>query len=135
MSTTSTTTIWLAISGLVLVLAGPISYALLLRVPWIRATAAPNLALAAVGLILGVVAAARAGHGWPAWLAAGDVLLTLMFVGVLFGLFRLPTPSKVPADQATAPDFTLPDQDGRPVTLSSFRGKGPVLLVFYRGHW
>ena len=30
----------------------------------------------------------------------------------------------------TAPDFTLPDQDGNPVTLSSFRGKN-VVLYFY----
>jgi len=29
-----------------------------------------------------------------------------------------------------APDFTLPDQDGNPVTLSDFRG-GPVVLYFY----
>ena len=29
-----------------------------------------------------------------------------------------------------APDFTLPDQDGKPVTLSSFRGK-VVVLYFY----
>jgi peroxiredoxin Q/BCP len=29
-----------------------------------------------------------------------------------------------------APDFTLPDQDGEPVTLSSLRG-GPVVLYFY----
>jgi peroxiredoxin Q/BCP len=29
-----------------------------------------------------------------------------------------------------APDFTLPDQDGEPVTLSSFKGK-PVVLYFY----
>jgi peroxiredoxin Q/BCP len=29
-----------------------------------------------------------------------------------------------------APDFTLPDQHGNPVTLSSFRGK-PVILYFY----
>jgi len=29
-----------------------------------------------------------------------------------------------------APDFTLPDQDGRPVTLSRLRGR-PVILVFY----
>jgi len=131
----TTTTTWLAISGLALVLAGPISYALLLRVPWVRSTAAPNLALVAVGLALGLIAAVRARHGWPVWLAAGDVLLTLMFVGALFGLFRLPAPSQVPGEQAPAPDFTLPDQDGQPVTLSSFRGKGPVLLVFYRGHW
>lgn len=30
-----------------------------------------------------------------------------------------------------APDFTLPDQDGNPVSLSSLRAKGPVLLYFY----
>ncbi|HWV87358.1 MAG TPA: thioredoxin-dependent thiol peroxidase [Capillimicrobium sp.] len=29
-----------------------------------------------------------------------------------------------------APDFTLPDQDGKPVTLSSLRG-GPVVVYFY----
>ncbi len=29
-----------------------------------------------------------------------------------------------------APDFTLPDQAGNPVTLSSFRGK-TVILYFY----
>ena len=30
----------------------------------------------------------------------------------------------------TAPDFTLPDQDGNPVSLSDFRGR-PVVLYFY----
>ncbi len=34
-----------------------------------------------------------------------------------------------------APDFTLEDQQGRPVTLSSTRGKMPIVLVFYRGYW
>jgi thioredoxin-dependent peroxiredoxin len=29
-----------------------------------------------------------------------------------------------------APDFTLPDQDGKPVSLSDFRGR-PVVLYFY----
>ncbi len=30
-----------------------------------------------------------------------------------------------------APDFTLPDSTGRPVTLSSFRGQKNVVLFFY----
>jgi peroxiredoxin Q/BCP len=30
----------------------------------------------------------------------------------------------------TAPDFTLPDQHGKPITLSSFKGKN-VVLYFY----
>jgi peroxiredoxin Q/BCP len=31
----------------------------------------------------------------------------------------------------TAPDFTLNDQDGQPVTLSSFRGQKNVIVYFY----
>lgn len=30
-----------------------------------------------------------------------------------------------------APDFTLPNQDGEPITLSDYRGKKAVVLVFY----
>lgn len=34
-----------------------------------------------------------------------------------------------------APDFTLTSLAGPPVTLSDFRGRANVILVFYRGHW
>ena len=34
-----------------------------------------------------------------------------------------------------APDFTLLDASGKPVTLADYRGKKPVVLVFYRGYW
>lgn len=34
-----------------------------------------------------------------------------------------------------APDFTLEDTDGKAITLSDFRGKKSVILVFYRGYW
>jgi cytochrome oxidase Cu insertion factor (SCO1/SenC/PrrC family) len=34
-----------------------------------------------------------------------------------------------------APDFTLESKDGDLVTLSGFRGKKNVVLVFYRGYW
>ncbi len=34
-----------------------------------------------------------------------------------------------------APDFTLEEEHGTPITLSAFRGKQAVVLVFYRGHW
>jgi cytochrome oxidase Cu insertion factor (SCO1/SenC/PrrC family) len=41
---------------------------------------------------------------------------------------------RVKAGQA-APDFTLENFDGKPISLSDFRGKKNVVLVFYRGHW
>ena len=34
-----------------------------------------------------------------------------------------------------APDFTLEDADAKKITLSDFRGKKSVVLVFYRGQW
>jgi peroxiredoxin Q/BCP len=34
-----------------------------------------------------------------------------------------------------APDFTLEDADGKAITLSDFRDKKSVVLVFYRGYW
>ncbi|KAL6065276.1 Alkyl hydroperoxide reductase [Balamuthia mandrillaris] len=34
-----------------------------------------------------------------------------------------------------APDFTLLDQTGKPIALSSALREGPVVLTFYRGSW
>jgi hypothetical protein len=36
---------------------------------------------------------------------------------------------------AQAPDFTLPDALGRPVTLSALLARGPAVVAFYRGMW
>ena len=35
----------------------------------------------------------------------------------------------------SAPDFSLEDTDGKAISLSDFRGKKSVILVFYRGYW
>jgi peroxiredoxin len=35
----------------------------------------------------------------------------------------------------TAPNFTLPDAYGKPVTLSALLAHGAVVLTFYRGDW
>src|SRR6266436_4488994 len=33
------------------------------------------------------------------------------------------------------PPFILPDVSGRLISLNSLREKGPVAVMFYRGHW
>ncbi|OQW59357.1 MAG: peroxiredoxin [Proteobacteria bacterium SG_bin9] len=33
------------------------------------------------------------------------------------------------------PDFALPDESGRFVTLAELRATGPVAVMFHRGHW
>ena len=36
---------------------------------------------------------------------------------------------------AKAPDFALPNGDGKLVILSEYTPKSPVVLIFYRGFW
>ncbi len=36
---------------------------------------------------------------------------------------------------ARAPDFTLPDINGNPVTLLRLLAQGPAVIAFYRGEW
>lgn len=46
-----------------------------------------------------------------------------------------PTDTSRVAVGSQAPDFTLESLSGPPVTLTQYRGKQNVVLVFYRGHW
>jgi hypothetical protein len=63
------------------------------------------------------------------------VFATAVFLFLIHRLtYDLPPPPAEIAVGTTAPDFTLPDESGHPVTLSSLRGH-PVVLVFYRGFW
>lgn len=34
-----------------------------------------------------------------------------------------------------APDFVLPNANGKPVQLSGLLARGPVVITFYRGEW
>jgi peroxiredoxin len=42
---------------------------------------------------------------------------------------------KALTEGAQAPDFTLPDAFGHPVTLSHLLAQGPVVITFYWGEW
>jgi AhpC/TSA family len=114
-------------------------------VPWV------NWLLFALGLGLvgaGIVRAYRSPERWR-----GKVLgpiLGVLSLAVL-GLFlfmtmiyarQLPVSSGAPKVGEKAPDFTLPDSQGRPVRLydllGSPSGGAPgswVILIFYRGYW
>lgn len=43
--------------------------------------------------------------------------------------------SAAPAIGAPMPDFALPDDQGRIVTLSGLLAGGPLAVIFHRGHW
>jgi hypothetical protein len=53
-------------------------------------------------------------------------------------LRRTPPPdidSRVVAIGVAAPQFTLPKSDGTSWALADALVRGPVVLLFYRGHW
>ena len=35
----------------------------------------------------------------------------------------------------SAPEFSLPDENGNPVALRGLLAQGPVVISFYRGQW
>lgn len=69
--------------------------------------------------------------GFPAGVAHGQVAR----LGPKDQLSLPPTDTGRVTVGSEAPDFTLESMTGPPITLSQFRGKQNVVLVFYRGHW
>ena len=91
----------------------------------------------ALATALAALAVARGqGRRWPAWLALRLSSL-LLVAGAWFNFVVARVPDRPTALRVgeRPPDFTLPDATGRPVSLAKYRGKKPVVLLFYRGYW
>lgn len=91
---------------------------------WIFSTAA-----AAVGLIAIVKFRGWAGRG----VSGLGVALSMTLMGLL--AFGMNLPASTRPDLVIAPDFTLPDHTGKPVSLAELRSDRGAVLVFYRGFW
>ena len=132
-----TTSRWFAALSVVVAIGAVAAYVLLLRVAVIRNHPEGYVVAFALATALAALAVVRArGRRWPAWLALGFSGL-LLVAGAWFNFVgaRVPvTPTALRVGEP-APDFTLPDAAGRPVSLADYRGKKPVVLVFYRGYW
>lgn len=107
-------------------------------------------ALAAALLVVGIRRAFAADRSHPKRSKIVGAILATLSVAI-FGFFilatfiiarRLPASDSAPQVSQKAPDFTLSDTSGKPVSLSELlsapvKGKSPrgVLLIFYRGYW
>ena len=82
------------------------------------------------------LAAVWRARGWLTVSALAVSALVLVAAGFFnFVAMRVPESRPRVAIGQPVPDFTLPDAAGRPLSLSDYRGKKPVVLVFYRGYW
>jgi hypothetical protein len=149
------TLLWI---GFLLVLAGLFSYIPIFSLfPVTRDFPWANLLLLAAGLTLlgaGLVRAFRRPQQYRGKIF-GSALTALSALGAFFfcyGLLymsrQLPASTSAPRIGQKAPDFTLPDQDGKPVALADLltplssstkpgasEKSGGALLIFYRGRW
>lgn len=148
---------WQIWAGLIVSIVALMSYPLVFAnwpvtrdFPWANLVL---FALAAALLFVGVRRAFSTGRRW--FSKVGAAVITTLSAAV-FGLFILvafiaatwmPSAAGAPQVGQKAPDFTLKNTGGNPVSLShlltasndpaSQTGAPPrgVLLIFYRGHW
>jgi hypothetical protein len=142
---------WPLGAGFIVVLAGFLTYTFFVRFPLTRDFPWVNFLLFAAGGIL-LAAGLRRAFRQPEIYRGkvfGPVLSVLglcvfgLFVFIVFyELRQLPSSTGAPRVGQKAPDFTLPDQDNRPVALADLISSAPgtakpggALLIFYRGFW
>ena len=136
---------WALWTGFVFVLAGFFSYPFFVLFPLTRDFPWVNVTLFCVGGILLVLGLGRA-FGRPQVYRGkifGPILAVLSFVGcalfsygVFYELRQMPASADAPRAGEKAPKFTLPDPNGKPVTLTDLlTGSRGAVLIFYRGHW
>lgn len=123
----------LAVAGLISVLLGPFCYVMLLETPFLRNTGLIMWALMFDGLVISVIALAKDSRRSVKIISAVSAALIILSLIGFYGVAALPATSL--ASLETAPDFELLDDAGQRVSLHETLQKGPVLLVFYRGHW
>jgi hypothetical protein len=144
---------WRLWAGFLLVVVGLLSFIpIFARFPVTRDFPWVNLLMFAGGLTLLGVGLVRAFRKPDAYRGRifGPALALLSVLGIAFfcwGIFyiarQLPASEAAPRVGAKAPDFTLPDQDGKPVALAGLLSSPPLpggkasgaVLIFYRGHW
>lgn len=130
--------------GFVVAVGGLFSYEFFALFPATRDFPWVNLMLFGIGAALMLVGLFRA-YGRPQFYR-GKVFGTVFVVisALLFAFFsyeifymlkQVPLSAQAPRVGQKAPEFSLPDENGKQVALSDLVSPGGVVLIFYRGHW
>ena len=126
---------WLAVLSVLICGLTIGTYSMLLGVPAVRNHPEGYVAAFAIAAtVAGLGLALR--RRWYGWVTLVVAMLLLSFGSyVNFVVARIPDEPTALRLGEPPPDFTLTDAAGRAVSLADYRGKKPVLLIFYRGYW
>ena len=125
----------LALAALVLSIGTVAAFVILLNVFMTPLPPVVYLGALAVAVALAMVAVTKRRR----WLPIVSLVVSVALLGFAgffnFVAARVPETTSAFVIGRPAPDFTLPDSAGRSIMLADYRGKKPVVLVFYRGYW
>jgi AhpC/TSA family len=136
---------WPVWVGFVVVVGGLFSYEFFAQFSITRDFPWANLLLFGIGGFLLVVGVFRT-FGAPqvyrgkvtGSILSSIALLVFAFFSyeIFYALRQVPASTGAPRVGQKAPEFTLPDQNNKPVALADLvSGSNAVVLIFYRGFW
>ena len=133
--------IWI---GFIVAVGGLFSYEFFAQFPVTRDFPWATLLIFAVAALLLVIGIFRAfgrpqlyrGKVFGSTFAAIALLLFAFFAYEIFYVLRqVPLSAQAPRVGERAPEFALPDQNGKQVALGDLLSPNGAVIIFYRGHW
>jgi AhpC/TSA family protein len=130
--------------GFVVAVGGLFSYEWFAQFPITRDSPWANLLLFGIGAALLLIGLFRAfgrpqlyrGKVFGSIFALISILLFVFFAYEIFYVLKqVPLSAQAPRVGEKAPDFSLPDQNGKQVGLADLLSPNGAVLIFYRGHW
>jgi hypothetical protein len=136
---------WSSWIGFLFVLAGFLTYPFFTQFPATRDFPWANFLLFGIGGVLLLIGVVRAfgkpklyrGKVFGSIFAVLSVIVFSLFAYLIFfELKQVPASSGAPKVGQKAPEFSLPDQNNKPVALADLlSGSKGAVLIFYRGFW
>jgi hypothetical protein len=121
----------LSVASLAAAVIAWISYMPVAKIPGVRRTMWPTWAIFVISMWLALAAFATKPDAY----AIAGLALFGLFIVSFFLFLKLPGGAGRPQAGQTIPHFEVKAENGQTLSADDYTGKGPLLLVFFRGFW